>query len=403
MQCTRPMKILSFTTLFPNAIQPAHGVFVANRLRRLVETGEAEVRVVAPVPWVPPGAWWTARYGRYRDVPGTARRDGLEVIHPRYPVIPKIGMNLAPLLLALSQYSVLAGIIRDGYDFDILDAHYFYPDGVAAALLGRWLNKPVVITGRGTDLNLIPAYSIPRRQIQWAAGRAAAMITVCQALKDSLVDLGVAPERVTVLRNGVDLTLFQPFADADARAVARARYGMTGLALVAVGQLIERKGNHLIVDALKGLPGAHLYLAGDGPERESLKAMATDRGVADRLHLLGLMSHDELPRLYGAADALILASSREGWANVLLEAMACGTPVVATKIWGTPEVVTVPAAGVLMAERSAAGVVSGVQSLIGNLPSRAATRAYAEQFSWDDTTAGQLRLFRGIMRPAFAS
>jgi len=391
------MKILSFTTLFPNAAQPAHGVFVANRLRRLVDTGEVEVRVVAPVPWFPFDAKWAGSYGRYAKVPATAQVHGMPVAHPRYPVIPKVGMTIAPLLLALSQLPVLRRIIAEGYDFDILDAHYFYPDGVAATLLGKWLGKPVVITGRGTDLNLIPAYALPRKQIQWAAKEAAAMITVCAALKTSLVDLGVASERVSVLRNGVDLDLFRPFDNEAERAAARAQFGMEGFALVSVGQLIERKGNHFTVAALKDLPGVTLYLAGDGPDRAKLLKLAAENGVADRLKLLGLVPHDQLPRLYGAADASVLSSSREGWANVLLESMACGTPVVATRIWGTPEVVTTPAAGVLMPERSAEGVVAGVRALRTDMPDRAATRIHAEQFSWDDTTQGQLRLFRGIL------
>ncbi|MHB1206365.1 MAG: glycosyltransferase, partial [Rhodospirillaceae bacterium] len=107
--------------------------------------------------------------------------------------------------------------------------------------------------------------------------------------------------------------------------------------------------------------------------------------------------HDQLPALYAAADASVLASSREGWANVLLESIACGTPVVASRIWGTPEVVAVPEAGVLMPERSAAGVAAGVKQLLAHLPDRAATRTYAERFSWDATTEGQLRLFSGIL------
>jgi glycosyltransferase involved in cell wall biosynthesis len=145
------------------------------------------------------------------------------------------------------------------------------------------------------------------------------------------------------------------------------------------------------------LPGVTLAIAGGGPERDNLLALARRLGVADRVHLLGVVPHHELPRLYGAADALVLASSREGWANVLLEAMACGTPVVASRIWGTPEVVARPEAGVLMSERSAAGVVEGVMALRAALPERDATRRYAEQFSWDDTTEGQLKLFRQIL------
>jgi teichuronic acid biosynthesis glycosyltransferase TuaC len=393
------MKILTFTTLFPNRVQPAHGVFVANRLRRLVDSGAVEARVVAPVPWAP-GGWmarWIGRYGAYAAIPRADALNGIAVLHSRFPVIPKIGMNIAPLLLALSQLPVLRRMIASGYDFDLIDAHYFYPDGVAAALLGKWLNKPVVITARGTDINLIPDYAVPRRQILWAAKRAGAIITVCAALRDALVAMGVDGGKVTALRNGVDLALFTPFETEVARAAARTRFGMRGLSLLSVGQLVERKGNHFMIEALRDLPAATLYLAGEGPERARLQKVAQTAGVADRVHFLGLVPHGDLPKLYGAADALVLASSREGWANVLLEAMACGTPVVATRIWGTPEVVAGAAAGVLMRMRSAAGIVEGVSSLLERLPARAATRTYAEMFSWDETTAGQLILFRRML------
>jgi glycosyltransferase involved in cell wall biosynthesis len=390
------MKLLTFTTLYPSAVQPIHGIFVENRLRRLEATGETEVRVVAPVPWFPYSGAWTGAYGRYREVPAQEERHGLSVIHPRYPLIPKVGMTIAPTLLALSQRRVIADIIAGGYDFDVLDAHYFYPDGVAAALLGKWFNKPVVITGRGTDLNLIPRYTLPRLQIQWAARRAAGMITVCQALKDSLVELGTSPDRVRVLRNGVDLELFHMPVEAT-RAETRRAHGMKGITLLSVGHLIERKGHHLIIEALPNLPDVTLYIAGEGSERTRLEKIAKDLGVAERVRLLGLIPQAALPALYAAADALVLASSREGWANVLLEAMACGTPVVASPIWGTPEVVAEHAAGVLMPERSSAGVVRGVTALLSSLPDRAATRAYAERFSWDATTAGQLELFRTVL------
>jgi glycosyltransferase involved in cell wall biosynthesis len=395
------MKILSFTTLFPNKLQPAHGIFVANRLDRLARTGEAEIRVVAPVPWFPFSGAWTGTYGRYSQVPEADQHGRLKVLHPRYPVIPKVGMTMAPLLLALSQRPVLARLIEQGYDFDLIDAHYFYPDGVAAALLGKWFNKPVVITGRGTDLNLIPQYRAPRWQIQWAARQAAGMITVCQALKNSLIDLGVASDRVSVLRNGVDLELFRPLTDNREREATRFRVGMKGTALVSVGQLIERKGNHLIIEAMKGLPEeTNLYLVGDGPDRAALQALARRCGVQQRVHFVGAVPHEKLRYFYASADVMVLASSREGWANVLLEAMACGTPVAATRIWGTPEVVTTPAAGVLMKERSVEGVRDGIQTLLSQMPDRAETRRHAEQFSWDDTTIGQLRLFRRILRGA---
>lgn len=390
------MKILSFTTLYPNAAQPIHGIFVENRLRQLAATGLAQVKVLAPVPWFPAGGRWAGKYAAFRHAPREERRHGLTVSHPRYPVIPKIGMTLAPLLLALAQRPRIAEIIRGGYDFDILDAHYFYPDGVAAAMLGQWFDKPVVITGRGTDLNDIPKNALPRRQIQWAAQRAAGLITVCQALKDALVALGTPADDVAVLRNGVDLTVFHPLEPRQ-RAAARAKLGLSGFTIASVGQLIERKGHHLIIEALRDLRDVTLLIAGNGPDHGALLDLAQRYGVAGRVHLLGVLPHQELPQIYQAADTLVLASSREGWANVLLEAMACGTPVVASRIWGTPEVVSAPEAGVLMRDRSAAGIVRAVKDLRATLPDRAATRRYAERFSWDATTEGQLRLFRRIV------
>ncbi|GAB6054600.1 glycosyltransferase family 4 protein [Magnetospira thiophila] len=389
------MKLLTFTTLFPNAIQPHHGVFVENRQRYLRASGQVEARVVAPVPWFP---FTSSRFGSYADfarIPAREERHGVVIEHPRYVLIPKIGMNWTPYLMYRGARRTVARILREGYDFDVIDAHYFYPDGVAAALLAREFNKPLTITARGTDLNLIPQFPKPRQMIQWAAERADHMMTVCQALKDSLLELGVADERVTVLRNGVNLENFVPRE----RTEARARLGITDdrRLLASVGHLIERKGHEIVIGALPLLPDVHLVIAGDGPEDGALKALAQNLGVTERVNFLGRRPHEELSWIYSAADALVLASSREGWANVLLEAMACGTPVVASNIWGTPEVVTAPEAGRLMAERTPQALAEAANDLFTHYPDRADTRAYAERFSWDDTTEGQLRLFGNII------
>jgi teichuronic acid biosynthesis glycosyltransferase TuaC len=390
------MKILTFSTLFPNQVKPSHGIFVETRLRHLVASGEVESRVVAPVPWFP---FTDARFGQYAkfaQVPARETRYGLEVQHPRFPLIPKIGMNFAPMMLANGAKATLARMIDEGYDFDLIDAHYFYPDGVAAVKLGRYFNKPVVITARGSDISLIPQHPVPRKMIRWAAAQADGIITVCNALKAELVELGIDAAKITPLRNGVDLERFQP----GDREVLRAAVGVSGFTLLSVGHLVPVKGHELAIGALPLLPGATLLMAGDGIERGRLEAQARELGVADRVRFLGVVPQAELPRYYGAADALVLASSREGWANVLLESMACGTPVVASRVWGTPEVVAAPEAGLLMEERSAQGVADAVNVLRAAYPERAATRRYAERFSWGDTTAGQVRLFSSIIQRA---
>jgi glycosyltransferase involved in cell wall biosynthesis len=381
----RRPRILTFTTLYPNAMQPSHGIFVENRLKHLVASGGVAARVVAPVPWFP---WRNTVFGGYADfaaVPSRENRGGIDIRHPRYPLLPKLGMSLAPTLLFAALLPVLRRLQTE-QDFDLIDAHYFYPDGVAAALLGRALGKPVVITARGTDVNLIPRHALPRRQIAWAARQAAAIVTVADALQSPLRNLGVPAAKLHTLRNGVDLDLFRPLPQP-----AR------GKALLSVGHLIERKGHHLVIEALTQLPGFSLKIAGEGPQRGALAARARALGVESRVEFLGSVPHDRLPAIYAAADALVLASSREGWANVLLEAMACGTPVVATRAWGNPEIVAWPAAGLLMAERNAEGVADAVAALFAALPERQDTRRYAEGFSWDATTAGQIALFDAVL------
>lgn len=387
------IKLLTFSTLYPNPVVPQHGVFVENRLRHLLATGEVQSRVVAPVPWFPFSAPMFGEYGGYARVPRSDTRHGVAIDHPRYLNVPKIGMNWTPATMAAAALPLIRKIIAEGYDFDILDAHYFYPDGVAAVRIAQALGKPVVITARGTDINLIPQYARPRAMIKWAADNADAMVTVCQALKDGLVELGVADERVTVLRNGVDLKLFTPPANRDE---LRASLGISGATILSVGHLIERKGHNLVIEALQHLPEVRLLIAGQGGELENLKRCAAACGVSDRVQFLGAVPHAELKKYYGAVDALVLASSREGWANVLLESMACGTPVVATNIWGTPEVVAAPEAGVLV-ERNAKSIAAGVEALMQNYPDRQITRRYAERFSWDETTQGLLSLFKNIL------
>jgi glycosyltransferase involved in cell wall biosynthesis len=387
------MKILTFSTLYPNAARPGHGIFVETRLRHLLATGAVQSTVVAPVPWFPFAAGVFGEYAKHARAPRQETRNDIRVLHPRYPLLPKVGMTTAPALLAAAALPVLQGMLARGEDFDLIDAHYFYPDGVAAAWLGQRLGRPVVITARGTDLNLIPRYNLPRRMIQWAAGHAAGMITVCKALKDTLVDLGVAPQRIEVLRNGVDLDLFWP----GARPERRAELGLRGRTLLSVGFLIPRKAHDLAIAALPMLPDTDLLVAGEGPEEASLKALAARLGVTERVRFLGALPQARLRDYYCAADALVLASSREGWANVLLESMACGTPVVASNVWGTPEVVAAPEAGVLMAERTPQALAQAVQALFASYPDHAATRRYAERFSWDDTTRGQLELFQRIL------
>ncbi len=359
-------------------------MFVENRLRHLLSTGEAVATVLAPSGWFP---------GRARPAPREEVRHAIRVLHPPWLAVPLVGMRVSPALLYRAAAPALQNLLDHGERFDAIDAHYFFPDGIAAIRLGQRFGLPVAITARGSDITQFPDYPIARRQILRAAGDADGLIAVSDGLRQAMARLGIAPERVHVLRNGVDLEMFRP----QDRVQARRMIGVDGPTLVSVGALIERKGHALTIEALTLLPGWRLLIAGEGPERARLEALAGTLGVSDRVRLLGSVPHHDLATLYSAADLSVLASSREGWANVLLESMACGTPVVASPIAGNPEVVQRPEAGLIARDRSAEGIAEAVLALAAATPDRAATRRYAEGFSWDAVSAGQLELFRQIV------
>jgi glycosyltransferase involved in cell wall biosynthesis len=392
------LRVLTLTTLFPNSVQPSHGVFVRQRLQHLVATHAVDVRVVAPVPWYPRGLPGPPEYTRYRRIPDSEAVGPFKVAHPRYVVLPKIGMSAAPTLMAVSLLAAIRRIVT-AEPFDLIDAHYFYPDGVAAAWIAERLALPLVITARGTDINFIPKYAIPRRQILWAAHKASAIITVCDALRDELIELGATPAKITTLRNGFDPKQFHP----EDRAAARAQLGVAGRTLLSVGLLIERKGHHIVIEALALLPDdVNLIIVGSGPMERELKALVRRLALDERVRFEGPVDHAKLKLYYSASDALLLASSREGMANVLIESIACGCPVVATDTWGTPEVIRAPEAGLLVGERSAAGFAKGIRQLFSAPPERSATLRYAEQFRWDPTSAGQFEIFNRVAEGAVA-
>jgi glycosyltransferase involved in cell wall biosynthesis len=374
---------------------PQHGIFVENRLRHLVAGGEVASLVVAPVPWFPFQHKAFGRYASFARVPREEQRHGLTVLHPRYPLLPKAGMSSAPVLMYAALRKPCAEILKARFSFDLIDAHYFYPDGVAAALLGRSLGKPVVITARGTDVNLIPAYRVPRRLVRWAAARAAGVAAVSEALRERLIELGVPAGRVQVLRNGVDLALFAPRD----RAVARRELGLdaAGPIVLSVGSLLPVKAVDLVIRAVAALPKAILVVVGDGPDKPKLQRLAQDLSLGERVRFLVSMAQPRLATAYNAADVLVLASAREGCPNVVLEALACATPVVAAAVGGVPEIVREPAAGRLIEDRTPAAIAGALSAVLADPPPRAMVRAYAEHFAWGPTTAGQIRLFRSIL------
>ena len=391
------IRTLLLSTLYPSSVRPGHGIFVETRLRELLKDGRVATKVVAPVPWFPSANPRFGDYASWARTPAREQRNGIDVLHPRFLAVPKVGMTVAPFALAASALSSARQLLAEGFEFDLIDAHYFYPDGVAAAMVARALGKPLVITARGSDVNLIARHAVPRRMMLWAARQSAACVGVSQALVNVMRDLGMPSDRLHMLRNGVDLHRFQALAQNQARQ----QIGHQGQPLLlSVGNLIPLKGHDLCIDALALLlpryPHARLIIAGTGPDGDKLARHAAHRGVPDKVHLVGAVPNTELAVWYSAADCLLLPSSREGWPNVLLEAMACGTPVVASNVGGIPEIVSNPRLGRLLPQRNAAALAASILAVMGAQLDRSAVRAHAQGFGWHETSQRQHNLFAHI-------
>jgi len=378
------IRLLTFTNLYPSDTRPRHGIFVEQRLRRLVETGRVGACVIAPVPRRP--------WERADREPQAAERYGIPVRYCPFPSVPGVTTVLHPQLMARSGLRAAEALRSSHGDFDVIDAQFLYPDGVAGVHLGMRMRRPVVLTARGSDVNVALGERIAGRSIRWAAERAAAIIAVSSALRDVMVERGLPAERITVIRNGVDLDLFRP----GDRAALRAELGLAHPTLVSVGNLVEEKGHDLVLRALAQLPDVRLVVIGRGPLGRQLRALAHELGVAERVSWLDPVSQSLLARWYSAADLTVLASTREGMPNVLLESLACGTPVVATAVGGCREIITEPVAGRLVHDRSPETLAAACRELLAVPPDREAVRRFGERFGWAQPIADQLALLERV-------
>jgi teichuronic acid biosynthesis glycosyltransferase TuaC len=375
------LRVLLFSTVFPNTAQPHHGVFVRERMRGL--PADVEVRVVAPTPWFPLVAG--LRPGFRPEVPREEWRDGVQVLHPRFLSFPGILKCLDGILMFLCALPTLIRL-RRGFRFQVIDAHFVYPEGLAAALAGLVLRVPVTITLRGMLPLLVP-FRLRRPQLRFALRRAARVIAVSESLKRDAVALGVPAEKVRVIGNGIDPQVFRP----SDRTEARWSLGLPehGPLLVSVGTLAPRKGFHLVMEAMARLTGRwptlrFAVVGGDGAEgamEKDLRALAARLEIADRVIFAGSRKSEELAAWYGAADLFVLATAHEGCPNVVLEALACGTPVVATPVGNIPELLGSPGVGVLV-ERTVESIAAGIDAALSRGWDRARVRARIASRTW---------------------
>lgn len=392
----QPIKVLVFTSLYPNHQNPQLGVFIKERMTRYAKSSGNLVRVVAPVPYFPP-VKWSRRY-QFSKIHHSEVIEGIDVYHPRYVMTPKVGMIWYGILMFISVLPRVSRIHRD-LGFDVIDAHFVYPDGFAAMLLGYWFKKPVVISARGSDINLYKDFRVIRKMLRRTLLSADRVIAVSQALKASMVSLGLPSERVSVIPNGVDPGKFAPVPKQEAKD---ALHLSSHRLVLSVGNLTENKGMEFLVKALHILiyqrhrTDLHLAIVGDGPCRCALKELVVSLNLLDYVTLVGSVPHHELSRWYNAADVFCLASAREGLPNVILEALACGTPVVATPVGGIPEVISSERVGLLV-RRDERHLADAIALALERNWDRNQLVQHVSGWTWDHVATALQEVFESVL------
>ncbi|MHB1187361.1 glycosyltransferase [Thiobacillus sp.] len=381
--------LVVFSALFPSAARPGAGLFIRERMFRVAQ--HRPLAVVSPQPWFPGQSLIRLLRPGYRpQAPALEIQQGIRVYHPRFLSVPGLLRRFDGWSMALASFGLMRRLRREGAR--LIDAHFTYPDGEAATRLGRWLGLPVTVTLRGTE---VPHSKNPalRPRLTRTLQAAARVFSVSDSLRRLAIELGAAAEQAEVVGNGVDTSRFHPVD----RAAARNKYGlpMDARVLVSVGALVERKGMHRVIDCLPALlkshPGLHYVIVGgaspEGDNRAELAAQVARLGLAERVHFLGALPPDDLKWALSACDIFVLATRNEGWANVFLEAMACGLPVVTTDVGGNAEVVCRSELGTLVPFGDDAALQQALDEALTKDWDRTAILDYARDNHWDKRVA----------------
>lgn len=379
--------IVVFSSLFPSQVQPGAGLFVRERMFRVGK--HLPISVVAPTPWFPLQSLLRRIKPHFRPgAPIYELQSGVDVWYPRFFSIPSLLKKFDGLMMALGALPLMRRLKHEGR-LDIIDAHFAYPDGYAASLLSRWLEVPFTITLRGTETRLFHDARLGRKLVQ-AIKQAAQVFSVSESLRKLAVLHGATPEKIEVVGNGIDIVRFRALD----QATCRSAMGISPNArvLVSVGGLVPRKGFHRVIEALPELridfPNLVFLIVGgasaEGNTRAELEQQVKQLMLDSCVKFIGALPSDELPAILSAADIFVLATSNEGWANVFLEAMACGLPVVTTDVGGNQEVVCEANLGIVVPFGDKEALAKAIKDSFQRSWDRRYIRNYAENNSWDE-------------------
>jgi glycosyltransferase involved in cell wall biosynthesis len=379
------MRVLAITKIFPNRLEPLSAPF--NRQQFSALARYCEIEVLASIPWFPcAGAFarWSGA-GKLCGVPERDSIEGLSVRHPRFLFVPKVGHSFAGPLYAAS---LRARVLEYRNKVDVVLGSWAYPDGFAAVVLAELLGVPAVVKLHGSDMNVVARWPGPRKRLEWALPRAARVIAVSRPLARAAEDLGVERARVSVVPNGIDTVRFQP-AD---RAQAREKLGLDpdGPLVLYVGRVERSKGVFELVEAFRQIAAnsasARLAIVGDGPDLAECRRRLAQ--FSQQVTFAGARPHAEIPVWLAACDVFTLPSWNEGMPNVILEAIACGRRVVATRVGAVPDILHSRVLGEVVSPRAPGELASALGRALATPYDPGAVRAAAKIIDWDESARG---------------
>lgn len=328
------MKLLIITNLFPNAKEPARAMYNKQQFAELSKL--CELKIIAPVP-----------YFKYsgKDLPDLEVIDGIEVYHPRYLVTPKVLRSLYGIFFFFGIMGSVRNVYRS-FKFDAILGSWAYPDGFASALIAGIFKKSLFIKVHGSDINLVTRYFFRRKMIVYALKNAQKIIAVSAALKEKMIILGVPQNKIAHIQNGINTDLFLPLNKIKCRE--KLNLPVDKKIILYVGNLEKVKGIDVLIEAMKVLnEDIYLVIVGSGNLQQRLIGRVKELMLEDRIKFVGTKSHFEIPVWMNSADVFCLPSRNEGCPNVLLEALACGTYIIAMNVGGIPEIINSEKYGIL--------------------------------------------------------
>ncbi len=391
-------KLLIYSSLFPSKIRPNAGVFIRERMFQVGR--HLPIVVVSPVPWFPLQGiirYWKPHFRLQPDK--FEYQQNVKVYYPRFFSIPGLFKSWDGFFMAICS---LTTMIKLRHEYNIIDAHFAYPDGYAATLLGKVLKVPVTITLRGTE---VPQSKIPSRKVKLlkAIENAKRIFSVADSLKQHVVALGAKENKIRVIGNGVDITKFYPLDRLEQRAALK--ISTEAKVLVSVGGLVERKGFHRVIAVLPELIKHHpdliyLIIGGESAEgniKAQLENQVKELELENHVQFLGALSSEQLKKPLSCADVFVLATANEGWANVFLEAMACGLSVVTTDVGGNREVVCNDKLGIIVPFADTKALFHALSSALLENWDKQYIVQYAKDNAWDTRVEILLEEFKKIV------